>query len=296
MVLLHEVFTRLRAAGLKAPPGAQTSLSGGTAAGQSCTLQSMRRCCLTLTLCRPSCMYHHHNTCMCQTLGGSLACAPARIRVCRGIHKVCTAPVQAALHVQSMWAHDCENACEDLKLLLTVPPVLRRPDSSLTYILHNSLVSSRCWSSSSAGRPASILWQPMAVENCWRARYAPTQEDLDVFAVVRWLQHFRHHVVHLILEVDQCTMKELKNFAQSVTLARCAVRLQEFNLEIKHWQICSYNADAMIRSQQCDGTPTSSPAGVLRLRGYAAAGWPVREWQRLTHGGGRRALAHAEGI
>lgn len=80
----------------------------------------------------------------------------------------------------------------------------------------------------------------MAVEHCWRcrARYAPTQEDVDVFAVVRWLQHFRHHVVHLVFEVDHWTMKELTHYAQSVTLARCAVRLQdlEFNLKIKHWQ------------------------------------------------------------
>ena len=84
------------------------------------------------------------------------------IRVCQGVHTLCTATVEAALHLQGRWAHDRENAFEDLKLLLTAAPVPGRPDSSPTYILQNSLVSSGCWSSTSADRPRSILWQPMA--------------------------------------------------------------------------------------------------------------------------------------
>ena len=57
--------------------------------------------------------------------------------------------------------------------MLTDAPVLGRPDSFLTYILHNSVVS--VWSHHAVGAALaligqeSILW-PMALEHDWSCR------------------------------------------------------------------------------------------------------------------------------
>ena len=79
-------------------------------------------------------------------------------------------------------------------------------------------------------------------------KYAPTQGEC--FSVVHWLQHFRHYLygVHFILEVDHWPLKWLMTTAQSGMLARWAMKLQEFDMEIRHRPGHKHtNADAMSR-------------------------------------------------
>ena len=112
--------------------------------------------------------------------------------------------------MQSNWAQDYEDASEDLKLVLTKAPVLRRLDSSLTYVLYTD------WSSPTIGAVLEQTGQdgkqPPVTDGSRmlrgaELRRAPTQGEC--FTEVHWLQHFRHYGMRFILEVDHWDLKGL---------------------------------------------------------------------------------------
>lgn len=79
--------------------------------------------------------------------------------------------------------------------MLTKDPVLRRPDSSVTYNLHTD------WSPHAVGAvPTQIGQDSKEHRVAYDSRvlggaglkHGPTQEEC--FAVVHWLQHFRHYL------------------------------------------------------------------------------------------------------
>ena len=138
----------------------------------------------------------------------------------------------------------------DLKLMLTNVPVLQRPDNFLQYILHTD------WSPVAIG---AVLAQigPDGKEHhiaygsrMLRLNYAPTQGEC--FSVDHWLKHYLYGFP-FILEVDHWTLKWLMSTVRSEMLARWAMRLQDFNMEIR----CRpgykrTNADAMSRPPMAD--------------------------------------------
>lgn len=248
MVVLDEVFTRLRAAGLKASPakcelGMEQLLYLGHIVTREGVLPDPQNVQAILAATPPQdvselrrflgmCTYYD------EFVKGYANYAQTLFRLLRKSSEF-------------IWAQECQDAFEDLKLMLTNAPVLRRPDSSLTYILHTD------WSPHAIGAVLAQIGEdgkehPVAYGSRMlrgaELRYAPTQGEC--FAVVHWLQHFRHYLygVRFILEVHHWALKWLMTTAQSGMLARWAMRLQEFDMEIKHRPGHKHvNADAMSR-------------------------------------------------
>jgi len=149
------------------------------------------------------------------------------------------------------WNAERQQAFEMLKDRLASPPVLRRPDTSLPYLLHTD------WSPVAIG---AVLAQvgldgqehPIAygsrILHGAELNYSATQGEC--LAVVHFLEHWRPYLygAKFVLEVDHWALKWLMTTAHNGKLARWAMKLQEFNFEIRHRPGSQHgNADAMSR-------------------------------------------------
>ena len=118
-------------------------------------------------------------------------------------------------------------------------------------------------------------------------KYAPTQGEC--FSVVHWLQHFRHYLygVRFILEVDHWALKWLMTTAQSGMLARWAMRLQEFDMEIKHRPGHKHvNADAMSRPPVAPAPKRATMIAFTQSVQEQAAGEASPRSLRIGYGSG----------
>ena len=133
LTFLDEVFTRLRAAGLKASPN-------------KCELGMEQLLYLGHIVTREGILPDPQNV---QAILD--ATAPTDVLQLRSFLGMCTyydefvkgyanyaQPLFKLTRKSSefIWTRECQDAFEDLKLMLTNAPVLRRPDTSLQYILH----------------------------------------------------------------------------------------------------------------------------------------------------------------
>ena len=136
-----------------------------------------------------------------------------------------------------LWAPECQNAVNDLKLMLTNAPVLQRPDNSLQYILHTDqspvAIGAALTQIGPDGKEHPIAYGSRMLR-AGELKYAPTQGEC--FSVLHWLRHFRHYLytVPFILEVDHWALKWMMTTGHSAMLARWAMTLQEFNMGIRH--------------------------------------------------------------
>ena len=154
--------------------------------------------------------------------------------------------------VQFMWSPDCQDSFEKIKHMLSSPPVLRRPDPSLPYILQTD------WSPTAIG---AILAQEDAVGEEHPIAYASkilkgpelkySATEGECYAVVSFVEHFRPylHGVPFTLEMDHWSLKWLMTSSQqNGRLARWALKLQEYDFKIRHKRGSQNgNADALSR-------------------------------------------------
>ena len=154
--------------------------------------------------------------------------------------------------VEFAWTSECQQAFENIKLRLVSPPVLRRPDPTLPYILQTD------WSPTAIGailarEDAQGEEHPIAFASKLlkgpELRYSATEGEC--FAVVSFVEHFRPYLcgVPFTLEVDHWSLKWLMTSAQqNGKLARWALKLQEYDFKIRHRQGSQHsNADALSR-------------------------------------------------
>lgn len=150
------------------------------------------------------------------------------------------------------WTGECEDAFLTLKEALVSAPVLRRPDSSLPYVLQTD------WSPIAIG---AVLTQigldqeehPEAFGSRLlrglELKYAAVEGEC--FAVVHFTEHFRPylHGAKFAVHMDHWALQWLVTTEhRDGRLARWALKLQEYNFEVVHRKGSqNANADAMSR-------------------------------------------------
>jgi len=154
--------------------------------------------------------------------------------------------------VEFTWSPACQQAFDTIKAKLTSPPVLRRPDPTLPYILQTD------WSPTAIG--AGLAQEdrhgeehPLAFAS--KILKGPEVEHSatagECFAEVRFVEHLRPYLcgVPFTLGMDHWSLKWLMtSMQQNGRLARWALKLQEYDFTIRHRKGClNGNADAHSR-------------------------------------------------
>lgn len=149
------------------------------------------------------------------------------------------------------WNAEQQQAFDTLKEKLASPPVLRRPDLSLPYLLHTD------WSSTATGGVSAQIGtdgeeHPVAYGSRLlrgaERNYAATEGDC--LAVVQFVEHWRSymHGAEFVIEVDHWALKWMMTSPQSGKLARWALKLAEYNFTVRHRPGNMHcNADALSR-------------------------------------------------
>ena len=136
--------------------------------------------------------------------------------------------------VEFTWTTDCQEAFETIKQSLVSPPVLRRPDPTLPYILQTdwspTVIGAILAQEDSQGEEHPIAFASKLLKGP-ELRYSATEGEC--FAVVSFVEHFRPYLcgVPFTLEVDHWSLKWLMtNAQQNGKLARWALKLQKYDL------------------------------------------------------------------
>ncbi len=247
ILLLDEIFTRLRAAGLKASQGkcefAQTSMQylghvvtreGVLPVGNN--IKAILDCPEPKTLTQVRSFVG-----MVQYYGDYV-----------GWLADLAAPLFALYKKDVLfhWGPEQQEAFEAMKQALTTPPVLRRPDTSRPYIVQTD------WSPIAIG---AVLAQEDAAgeEHLIASRMLRGPElkysasEGECFAVVHFIEHFRPYLygTPFLLEMDHWALRWLMTGTQhNGRLARWALKLQEYGFKRSHQRgTQNSNADAMSR-------------------------------------------------
>ena len=230
LVILDEVFTRLRAAGLQASPA-------------KCELGMEQLLYLGHLITREGVLPDPKNI---QTI--LEAAAPNSVSEVRTFLGMCNyydeyvryyadlaQPLYKLLRkqVEFIWSQECQDAFDKLKIMLTTAPVLRRPDSSMPYILHTDwspmAIGAVLGQIDSQGQEHPVAYGSRLLRGA-ELKYAGTQGEC--FAVVHFVEQYRPYLygVPFTLEVDHWALKWLMTTAHSGMLARWAMKLMEYNL------------------------------------------------------------------
>lgn len=137
------------------------------------------------------------------------------------------------LHARREWTLDATRAFDVIKAKLTTAPILVLPDFSLTFELH-------CDASklgiggvlSQQGRPVAFYSEKLAGA---RGRYSTY--DVEFYAIVQAVNHWRHYLVHreFVLFTDHDALRHLDSEAKvSARHAAWISYLQQFTFVIKH--------------------------------------------------------------
>ena len=140
-------------------------------------------------------------------------------------------------NVEFTWTQECETAFQGLKQFLISPPVLRRPDTSLPYLLHTD------WSLLAIGAVLSQVdlngeEHPIAfgsrILHGAERNYSATEGEC--LAVVHFIEHWRAilHGAQFQVVTDHVALKWLMTTAHAGRLARWALKLQGHNFSIGH--------------------------------------------------------------
>ena len=168
-------------------------------------------------------------------------------------HSAIAAPIYRLLKkdVAFDWTEKCQDAFDILKACMATAPVLRRPDTSLPYLLHTD------WSPVAIGAVLSqVGWDQEEHPIAYGSRllhdaernYAATEGEC--LAVVHFVEHWRPylHGTHFIVEVDHSALRWLMTTMHVGKLARWQLKLSEYTFEIRHRPGNQHgNADAMSR-------------------------------------------------
>ena len=150
------------------------------------------------------------------------------------------------------WTHECQQAFEEVKAALISPPVLRRADPALPYILQTdwspTAIGAILAQEDADGEEHPIAYASKSLKDLER-KYSATEGEC--FAVVSFVEHFRPYLwgVPFTLEVDHWCLQWLMTASQNNSrLARWALKLQEYDFKIRHRRGTRHsNADALSR-------------------------------------------------
>jgi hypothetical protein len=150
------------------------------------------------------------------------------------------------------WNSACQQAFDTLKDKLKSPPILAYPDFKEPFILHTDA------SAIGLGVILSQIIKGNEVVIAYASRTVSKEErqwgitELECLAVIWGLKIFRHYIYGRTVTVwtDHSALTTLRNKRDELTgrLGRWALKLQEYDLEIKHRPGTTHtNADALSR-------------------------------------------------
>lgn len=135
--------------------------------------------------------------------------------------------------VSFAWTPEAEEAFAQIKLKLTTAPVLVLPDFSETFELHSDA------SKLGIGAVLSQNARPVAFfsEKLSGARSRYSTYDVEFYAVVQAIRHWRHYLIHrdFVLFTDHDALKHLDSQVKvSARHANWIAYLQQFTFTIRH--------------------------------------------------------------
>ena len=150
------------------------------------------------------------------------------------------------------WTEDCEVAFQVLKHNLSNAPLLRRPDTSLPFILQTDwspvAIGAVLTQADDLGYEHPVAFASRALRGA-ELRYSATEGEC--FALVHFVEHFRPylHGVQFTVQMDHAALKWLMTGPQkNARCARWALKLQGYMFEVRHRKGADHaNADAMSR-------------------------------------------------
>ena len=161
-------------------------------------------------------------------------------------------------NVPFVWSAEQEDSWLELKRMLTNPPVMAYPDSKATFILDTDASQDgigAVLSQEVDGREKVIAYGSRVLTKPER-QYCITRREL--LAVVHFVKYFRHYLVGraFILRTDHASLRWLKNFKEPEgQLARWLEVLDTYNFTLEHRPGVKHgNADALSRGPcgQCE--------------------------------------------
>ncbi|KAL5737954.1 hypothetical protein ACOSP7_030715 [Xanthoceras sorbifolium] len=175
------------------------------------------------------------------------------------------------------WPKDAEDAFQLIKVRLTTAPILILPDFSQPFELHSDA------SKVGIGAVLSQACKPVAYfsEKLTGARARYSTYDIEFYAVVQAVKHWRHYLFHreFVLYTDHEALKQLHSQDKiSARHASWSAYLQQFTFVLKHKASTSNRvADALSRRSNLLSTMTVHVPGfetfkdLLQLDPYFAA-------------------------
>ncbi|GBG70772.1 hypothetical protein CBR_g8070 [Chara braunii] len=153
---------------------------------------------------------------------------------------------------QLIWTLECEAAFQALKEALTSAPVLVRPDLARPFALHTDwqpqAISTVQTQHGKDGREHVVEYASKTLSQA-QANYEACKGEC--LAVVWGIQHFRPYLYDqkFVLVTDHQSLLSLRNNTDYMgTLGRWAVRLQDYDFDIRHRATRQYgNADGLTR-------------------------------------------------
>lgn len=152
---------------------------------------------------------------------------------------------------QFCWSESCEQAFQNLKNLLSSPPVLAYPVEDAPFILDTdaSLTGvGGVLSQIQSGEERVIAYASQSLNKAQR-NYCTTHREL--LAVVTFIQHFRHYLIgrNFLIRTDHASLTWLKNFRNAEgMLARWLVVIDMYDFHIEHRKGSLHgNADGLSR-------------------------------------------------
>ena len=145
------------------------------------------------------------------------------------------------------WTPEATKAFELIKDKLTTPPILVLPDFNKTFELHCDASNLGIGAVlSQAGRPIAFYSEKLAGA---RGRYSTY--DMEFYAIVQAIKHWRHYLVHLefILFTNHDALRRLDSQAKvSARHTAWISYLQQFTFSIRHQSSKTHKvADALSR-------------------------------------------------
>ena len=163
------------------------------------------------------------------------------------------------------WSPEATKAFELIKAKLTTAPILVLPNFNETFELHSNASKLGIGDVlSKRGRPVAYFSEKLAGA---RSRYSTY--DVEFYAIVQAIKHWRHYLVHreFILFTDHDALRHLDSQAKvSVRHASWIAYLQQFRFSIRH-QSGKTNrvADALSRRHSVLTTMQTSVTGFSSL-------------------------------
>ena len=150
-----------------------------------------------------------------------------------------------------IWSPKCQEAFENLKMLLTTAPILAYPNNEGPFILDtdaSGIAIGGVLSQIQEGEERVLSYASMALSRS-RQNYCATYREL--YAVVKFVKYYSHYLWgrHFLVRTDHSSLKWLQNFKNPEgVVARWLATLGTYDFDIEHRRGTLHgNADGLSR-------------------------------------------------